>query len=399
MTSPPIVVLADDLTGAAEISAIGHAHGLRAVVALSPDSLPPDAELLVFDTDSRLNPADEAARKIRHIAERLPAALKQHVFKKTDSVLRGPVAAEVEAAATALGRDTVLLAPANPSLGRTIHQGIYHVNGVPLHQTSFAHDPHHPAQHPHVATLIGPTARLPLVLARPGMPLPSPGLILAEAENANDVAHWAGRIASNILPAGGADFFEAFIKTLGLTADAVTAAPPAPRGPTLIISGTTSAAGEALRRTARENSLPVFPIPEALLHADETFETGVQNWAEHIRRALLADGLALAVVDRPLDHEPHIPTAIRRSFARMVTLLDQRRAFHHLLVDGGATAAAVTRSLAWHQLATAGVWAPGVVSLQPLTAPDVLLTLKPGSYPWPALLWKKLSTRPVPSAS
>lgn len=398
MTSPPIVVLADDLTGAAEISAIGHAQGLRAVVALSPDALPPEADLLVFDTDSRLNPPDEAAHKIRHIVERLPAKLKQHVFKKTDSVLRGPVVAEVETAATALGRDVVLLAPSNPSLGRTIQQGIYHVGGVPVHQTSFARDPHHPALHPHVATLLGPTEKLPLVLARPGMPLPSLGLILAEAQNATDVAYWADQIQPHTLPAGGADFFDAFLKKLGFTT-ASSPSPSAPRGPTLIISGTTSAAGEALRRTARENGLPIFPIPSALLHADETFETSVQTWAEHIRRALLTHGLAITFVDHPLDHDPRIPTAIRRSFARMVTLLDQRRAFHHLLVDGGATAAAVTRSLAWHQLATAGVWAPGVVSLQPLAAPDVLLTLKPGSYPWPALLWEKLSTSPVPSVS
>jgi uncharacterized protein YgbK (DUF1537 family) len=82
----------------------------------------------------------------------------------------------------------------------------------------------------------------------------------------------------------------------------------------------------------------------------------------------------------------------------MATLLDQRRAFHQLLVDGGATAAAVTRSLAWHQLATAEVWAPGVVSLQPLSAPDVMLTLKPGSYHWPAPLWEKLLPVLPPSA-
>ncbi|MGC4074224.1 MAG: four-carbon acid sugar kinase family protein [Nibricoccus sp.] len=103
MTATPIVVLADDLTGAAEICAIGRAHGLTAVVALSTEALPRDAGLIVFDTDSRLNPPDEAARKVRHIIEHLPAGWNQRVFKKTDSVLRGPVVAELEAAAAALG--------------------------------------------------------------------------------------------------------------------------------------------------------------------------------------------------------------------------------------------------------------------------------------------------------
>jgi uncharacterized protein YgbK (DUF1537 family) len=399
MNQPPIVVLADDLTGAAEMCALGRTHGLTAVIALSTESLPADAGLLVFDTDSRLNPPDEAARKVRHIIEHLPADWKTRVFKKVDSVLRGPVIAEIEAAAAALGRDSVVLAPANPSLGRSIRDGLYTIDGVPIDRTAFARDPHHPAHTSHVAALLGPTHRLPLVIARPGMTLPAVGLVVGEASSAADVDHWAKKIDARALPAGGADFFEAFLRHLGVAHTTTPAVPrPFPSGPNLIISGTTSTAGENLRVTARAAGLPVFPIPQALLHADEAFETSMQSWTEHIRRALASHGIALAVVDQPLSDSPQISSAIRRAFARMATLLDQRRAFHHLLVDGGATAAAVTRSLAWHQLATAEVWAPGVVSLQPLSAPDVMLTLKPGSYHWPAPLWEKLLPVLPPSA-
>ncbi len=404
MNTTPIVVLADDLTGAAEICAIGRAHGLTAVVALSTESLPRDVSLLVFDTDSRLNDSTEAARKVRHIVEHLPPGWTQRVFKKTDSVLRGPVVAELEAAAAALGTDKILLAPANPSLGRKIQNSLYTVNDVPLDKTAFAHDPHHPAHSAHVAALLGPTTTLPLVLARPGMTLPSTGLILAEAASPTDVTHWATQLQPGTLPAGGADFFQAYLASLGLTASNSHAPFIAlPAGPSLIISGTTSTTAQTLRQTARDSGLPVFPIPPALLNAGESFETSVKIWADHIRRALATRGIAIAVVDQPLSDSAQISSAIRRAFARMATLLDQHRAFHHLLVDGGATAAAVTRSLAWHQLSTAAVWAPGVVSLQPLSAPGVLLTLKPGSYSWPAPLWEKLlprtSSTAQPSAS
>jgi uncharacterized protein YgbK (DUF1537 family) len=400
MTASPIVVLADDLTGAAEICAIGRDHGLNAVVALSTESLPRHVSLIVFDTDSRLNTPDEAARKVRHIIEHLPAGWNQRVFKKVDSVLRGPVVVELETAASALGADRVLLAPANPSLGRKILNALYSVDGVPLDKTAFARDPHHPAHSAHVAALLGPTSALPLVLARPGMPLPSLGVIVAEASSATDVAHWATRLQPGTLPAGGADFFQAYLESLGFKKELT---PPSvltvPSGPNLIISGTTSTAGENLLQTARQSGLPIFPIPPALLNAGESFETIVKTWADHIRRALVTHNIALAVVDQPLSDSPQISSAIRRAFARMATLLEQHRAFHHLLVDGGATAAAVTRSLAWHQLSTAAVWAPGVVSLQPLSAPDVLLTLKPGSYSWPAPLWEKLLARSTPAAS
>ena len=398
--TPPIVVLADDLTGAAEICAIGRAHGLAAHVALATESLPREAGLIVFDTDSRLNPPDEAARKVRHIIEHLPAGWNRHVFKKVDSVLRGPVLAELEAAASALQIEKVLLAPANPSLGRKIHDAIYTVNDVRLEHTAFARDPHHPAHASHVAVLLGQPARLPLVLAKPGSSQPPLGIVVGEASTAEDVAHWAASLQPGTLAAGGADFFDAYLRQLGIaTASASTPAFPLPTGPALIISGTTSTAGENLCRTARQSGLPVFPIPPALLHADESFETIVASWAEHIRRALSSQNIAVAVVDQPVSESSQISSAIRRAFARMATLLDQKRAFHHLLVDGGATAAAVTRSLAWHQLATAEVWAPGVVSLQPLAAPGVLLTLKPGSYTWPAPLWEKLLPRSTPSST
>ncbi len=399
MTATPIVVLADDLTGAAEICAIGRAHGLNAVVALSTESLPRDVSLLVFDTDSRLNTPAEAAHKVRHSIDHLPSGWNARVFKKTDSVLRGPVVAELEAAAAALGTDRILLAPANPSLGRKIQDSLYTVNGVALDKTAFAHDPHHPAHSAHVAALLGPTTTLPLVLARPAMTLPSTGLIVAEAASPVHVTHWASRLQPGTLPAGGADFFQAYLASLGLTPASTSEQTIAlPAGPSLIISGTTSTAGQTLRQTARDSGLPVFPIPPSLLNAGESFETIVKSWSDNIRRALVTQGIAIAVVDQPLSDSPQISSAIRRAFARMATLLDQHRAFHHLLVDGGATAAAVTRSLAWHQLSTAAVWAPGVVSLQPLSAPSVLLTLKPGSYSWPTPLWEKLLARSTPSS-
>ncbi|MGC4074225.1 MAG: nucleotide-binding domain containing protein [Nibricoccus sp.] len=238
------------------------------------------------------------------------------------------------------------------------------------------------------------------MLARSGMQLPSLGLIVAEASSPADVAAWASRLQPGMLPAGGADFFQAYLASLGLSPSATPAANAAiPSGPSLIISGTTSAAGETLRENARKAGLPVFSIPSALLSAGESFETSVKTWADNIRRALTTHGIAIVIVGQPVSDLPHVSSAIRRAFARMATLLDQHRAFHHLLVDGGATAAAVTRSLAWHQLSTAAIWAPGVVSLQPLTAPGILLTLKPGSYAWPAPLWEKLLPKPSATSS
>jgi uncharacterized protein YgbK (DUF1537 family) len=60
--------------------------------------------------------------------------------------------------------------------------------------------------------------------------------------------------------------------------------------------------------------------------------------------------------------------------------------FRHLLITGGATAGAVLSELGWSGFEVSHVWGSGAVTLRPTAAPDFAVTLKPGSYPWPAKL-------------
>jgi D-threonate/D-erythronate kinase len=150
-----IVILADDLTGAAELAGVAAARGLSAEVqpvTFLPDT---DARVIAVDTRTRGAPADEAARRVADFARQVARAGPEWVFKKVDSVLRGPVLAEVRSAAAALGLPRTLLVPANPSRGRSIQGGRYRVGGRPLHETAFAQDPEYPATTDDVVTLLG----------------------------------------------------------------------------------------------------------------------------------------------------------------------------------------------------------------------------------------------------
>ncbi|HND55600.1 MAG TPA: four-carbon acid sugar kinase family protein, partial [Pirellulaceae bacterium] len=173
--------LADDFSGAAEIAGIAVAHGvavevrtlsgdevqlafdpplaaqtlppvarsacsplpspLRPTSTPSPNPPPAGPRLVVIDTATRSLSGDEAQRIVGLCARRL-AQLGRPWFKKIDSVLRGRVLAEARAVAAAGAR--VIIAPANPSRGRTIASGIYYVGGRPLDATLFASDPEHP---------------------------------------------------------------------------------------------------------------------------------------------------------------------------------------------------------------------------------------------------------------
>ncbi|MGW6907483.1 four-carbon acid sugar kinase family protein [Streptomyces sp. NPDC054940] len=130
---PAVLALADDLSGAAEVTcALGGAVRLSLTARAVADgaAVPRD---LVVDLDTRhLSPAaaEDAVRTALGAARGGPARL---LFKKVDSQLRGNLAAET--AAYAEGADAVVIAPALPAARRTVVGGVVHLDGVPLHST------------------------------------------------------------------------------------------------------------------------------------------------------------------------------------------------------------------------------------------------------------------------
>ncbi|WP_095192349.1 four-carbon acid sugar kinase family protein [Pseudomonas sp. Irchel 3A7] len=127
-----ILIIADDLSGAADC-AIGFASvGLQTVVTLDALNDQPDAQVIAADTDTRrLSPEQAAERTVAAFkALRKPG---QRLYKKIDSTLRGNWAAEVAALQPLAG--LAIVAPAFPATGRTLRGGRVFVNGQPLETT------------------------------------------------------------------------------------------------------------------------------------------------------------------------------------------------------------------------------------------------------------------------
>jgi uncharacterized protein YgbK (DUF1537 family) len=99
-----ILVIADDLSGAAELTGIGARHLLPARLERdAPVSVPHDG-VTVLDTDTRLIEQDEAPQRIARAIRHLRGEPFDLIYKKTDSALRGPILAEVEALMESFGR-------------------------------------------------------------------------------------------------------------------------------------------------------------------------------------------------------------------------------------------------------------------------------------------------------
>ncbi|MDA0575246.1 four-carbon acid sugar kinase family protein [Burkholderia gladioli] len=132
MRASGLLIVADDLSGAADCAIAFAAAGLRTVVSLDASAPARPAAVLAVDTDTRRLAPAEAARRAAD-AWRAQRAPGRRLYKKIDSTLRGNWAAEVAALAALAG--PAIVAPAFPATGRGVIDGRVLVRGVPLEDT------------------------------------------------------------------------------------------------------------------------------------------------------------------------------------------------------------------------------------------------------------------------
>ncbi len=158
-----VVAIADDLTGALEIGAKFAAHGLAATVttdlALGASA---QSSVLVVDTETRHLPAEEAGTRAGQVAGRARDLDVPLVYKKTDSTLRGNIAAEFRAIQELFPQRRIVYAPAYPDMGRTVKDGQLFVHGTLVHKTEFAHDRWSPVRDCRISSVLGDVPALVL---------------------------------------------------------------------------------------------------------------------------------------------------------------------------------------------------------------------------------------------
>src|ERR1700758_834814 len=99
--SASIVIVADDLTGAADCGVACSAAGLSTVVALNDAARAKDldAEAIAFDADTRYQSLEQArTTTVQAVRQFCSAGYVQVLYKKIDSALRGNFAVEIAAA-------------------------------------------------------------------------------------------------------------------------------------------------------------------------------------------------------------------------------------------------------------------------------------------------------------
>jgi uncharacterized protein YgbK (DUF1537 family) len=127
-----IVMIADDLSGAADCAVSCAVQGLRTVVQLSETPSSEAAQVVAIDAATRSMPPDRAAATIARIVANYEHAPGRVLFKKLDSLLRGHIGPELAAMRCSRTPAVIVMAPALPAQRRTTIDGCQWLNGQRL---------------------------------------------------------------------------------------------------------------------------------------------------------------------------------------------------------------------------------------------------------------------------
>ena len=367
---PGLLIVADDLSGAADCSLACVESGLHALVVLDSMAEPPLADVLAIDADTRRLSVTQAAARTSETLRR-HARHGQSFFKKLDSTLRGHVGAEIAAALRVLHKVTgrrhlAVVAPAFPAAARTTRGGRQHVAGQPLEATDIWRQ----------EGLPGP-ADLPLMLGRHGVdvlhtPAHEVAAALAATLNSRDgivcdaetdadlmaIAHAAIETSSalgvDLLWVGSAGLAQHMPAALQLMArHPQPIRPTATDSPIAVVVGSLSqVAAVQVAALAGDGDVTLLSIPlAALLGADSAV------WQNRLAAGLSRGDVVLTLAPTASVDWTHA-VALSASLARL--LQPHRDRLGGLVVTGGETARAVLTSFGGTALHLVCAIEPGV---------------------------------------
>ncbi len=396
------IILADDLSGALEVAGGWHLCGHRVAVPLKGPVLPPhvQADACVTNTDSRGCGPAEAARRVRQALGDARGAFL--AYKKVDSTLRGPVAAELSAVLADQPERKLLVAPANPAAGRTVQAGVLHVEGVPVAETVFGQDPLSPVLHSRIADIVAgsglpPPVRLPLSAVRLSFAyrqgamadaLSRSPVVVADAVTDQDLHRlaevlWA--VGESVLPVGSGGLAAALAVRQGAARRLVEEPPAALDGPVLVVCGSRHPASRRqVARLAREASVTLVEVDPLVAQAVPP-KACAAYLAERIEPTLRRERVAaVSVGDTPAGG----PTDAGNLAGRLVTVLahtvaalEDRVGLGGLLATGGQTGQAICEALGGQWLAPIEQIAPALVAARLHGGGrEPLVLLKPGGF-------------------
>jgi uncharacterized protein YgbK (DUF1537 family) len=378
-----IAVIADDFSGAAEITGIAWRYGLRAVLQTDVD-LSVNYDIVVIDTDTRSKTKNEARQIYKLIAHTLNQSKIDWLYKKTDSVLRGHIIAEIESLAIESKINKILIVANNPSVGKVIKKNNYYVGDRKLHETNFRFDPEFPLKSSVVTDILGLSEILPLTYIEKTDTISGTGIFIPEITTLEDLSRRVSEIDEEILPVGGSDFFKSLLEAKGYKSiKREEIEKKNQRRKRFFVFASTAEQSRKMCLFLQKEKVPVCNLPCETADISNLTDNCLQRWVDNIKISFDENNTVLSAVMHPVNRESGFPQALNKFISQMIKEVLEIIELDELIIEGGGTTSQLVRSLGWRNFTPLREYSTGVVKLISDEKPGCKLIVKPGSYSWP----------------
>lgn len=409
-------VVADDVTGSNDIGimfaksgCLTHVFAYNGIEEFTLGAQS-DAQIVILDTNSRLDTANVAYEKVFEATRALQEAGCRQFHNKTCSVFRGNIGTEFDAMLDALGLEFAVVVLGFPKNGRVTKNGIHYVHGKKLEDSEFRNDPVHPMRQSNLVDILqGQTKRKVglvnyKVIDQGAAALreqidhmrSSYNYVILDVRDQADLATIAAAVYDEPVLCGSSALAEELPHAWGIACRAEDKLDiPHVEG-----EGILCVAGSLMPQTAAQiEHLRQLGTPTFILDSLNLFVPAKQ--ASEINRLVKEITATIKTGSDAMLHSPNDPevVALTRATgakhglaeiavsrlvsqtlaevtARVLSLSGQNR----LVVAGGETSADVCSRLGIHGMRVWKEIQPGLPSCVSLTKPPRLLVLKSGSF-------------------
>jgi uncharacterized protein YgbK (DUF1537 family) len=392
-----IAVIADDFTRAAEIGGIGLRHGLKVVIETDV-ACAGACDLLVVAADTRSMTPTQAVDEIKKIVAQLHRLKPRFIFKKLDSVLRGHIAAELDAQLETTRLQKAIVVAGNPQFERIIKNGYYTVKGIPLSETFFASDPEFPISSSIVTEIIG-KSDFGVLSCKVGEELPENGLLFGDVTNMDDMKEWAAMIDDKCIAAGGSGFFSVLLEKFYPVKPLLQPESYQVGHKSLFIFGSMYPKSRNMLSRIDSSILKIMNMPETLCVCEKNDLVGLDEMASDISRVLDQGHKVVVMVNHLECHDENLSVRIKESMGWLVSKILEKNNIDNLLIEGGATTSAILNKMNITKLYPFKELDLGIIQMRVDGFPNLCITTKPGSYAWPDVIWEQEIKRSQPISS
>ncbi len=382
--------IADDYTGATDLSSMLVRAGLRVVQVFGPETNVPvsDVDAVVVSLKSRSIAAADAVEMSLKALRFLQSIGAQRFFFKYcstfDSTPAGNIGPVAEALGDALGVKQIWYVPSFPENGRSVYCGNLFVNRVPLNESGMKDHPLNPMKDSNLVRVLQAQCKvrvdfLALDELRSGNTSRlGDGHWIIDAIHDQDLQQIALLARDQILLTGGSAIARFWMEGKARANPATSVSAPLA---TVILAGSCSIAtrqqieafGPALR-------LDVIAASESEAAFEAVVEAAVA-WCLENSPALIASGADAAAVAATVAKlgEKRAADLTESLFARIAKAL-AAKGVNRIIVAGGETSGAVVNALGIDAIRIGEEIAPGVPCVHTLREPYLSLALKSGNF-------------------